>query len=337
MNAVAVAADAVPERHYTHHTGRGATPHRSNPVVIHRELSSLDLQQRMRVAEYGTGSGYSGALIAELVGPEGEVISLDVDGFLTRWANAIHHERGLQNIRCHTADGTNGFPERAPYHRVVSWCTPPLLPKTWVDYLVDGGLIVAPLPIANVPNTTVVTTIRVTDGEPRVEAITGGCYIEATSSPKTSLDVPTRWVDWEYRLPGASWISITWRADDDDHHTGARSALDLLLKEGHTEPYGAGELDWLSWRTFAAARGDQGLTMAGLRPDLWAIGHTTPDTAAVIQQDGTIIADTPNSPSLAVLREWLTAWEKAQRPSPEAYTPRLVGNREDGWELRLSL
>lgn len=85
MNAVALAAEQVPERHYTHHEGRGPTPHRSNPSVIHRELTTLDLQQHMRVAEYGTGSGYSTELIARLVGPGGEVTSVDIDAYLTRW------------------------------------------------------------------------------------------------------------------------------------------------------------------------------------------------------------------------------------------------------------
>ncbi|MGO4750784.1 protein-L-isoaspartate(D-aspartate) O-methyltransferase, partial [Streptomyces sp. 2MCAF27] len=109
MSAIALAAESVPERHYTHHEGRGATPHRSNPAVIHRELGTLEVGPGLNVAEFGTGSGYSGALLSQLVGPSGKVTSLDIDAYLTRWANLIHHERGLGNIRCHTADGTAGF------------------------------------------------------------------------------------------------------------------------------------------------------------------------------------------------------------------------------------
>ncbi|MGO4425213.1 protein-L-isoaspartate O-methyltransferase, partial [Streptomyces sp. MCAF7] len=161
MSAIALAAESVPERHYTHHEGRGATPHRSNPAVIHRELGTLEVGPGLNVAEFGTGSGYSGALLSQLVGPSGKVTSLDIDAYLTRWANLIHHERGLGNIRCHTADGTAGFPAHAPYDRMVAWCTPPLLPQAWVDQVVDGGLIVTPLPIASVPNMTVVAKIRV--------------------------------------------------------------------------------------------------------------------------------------------------------------------------------
>ncbi|MEU8968189.1 methyltransferase domain-containing protein [Streptomyces monashensis] len=335
MTAVADAATTVPERHYTHHGGRGATPHRSNPVVIHREITTLDVQPGMNIAEFGTGSGYSGALLAELAGPTGTVTSLDIDSYLVKWANLIHHERGLGNIRCHVADGTAGFPDKAPYDRVVAWCTPPLLPKAWVDQVADGGLIVAPLPIAPVPNMTVVTKVRVTGGQPVVEAVFTGGYIEATASPKDNLDLPGRWVDWEKRVPTPSWISIAWREQDDHLHTGARSTLDLLLKDAHTEPYAAGDVDWPSWRTFAAHLADPQLTMAGLTPDLWAIGHSTPATAAVIQQDGTILADCPDSPSLAALRGWLTAWERADRPAPETYAPSFV-RTDGGWHLRLS-
>ncbi|MFC8708845.1 MULTISPECIES: protein-L-isoaspartate O-methyltransferase [unclassified Streptomyces] len=338
--AVLSAAEAVPERHYTHHEGRGPTPHRSNPLVIHRELTTLDVHAGMNVAEFGTGSGYSGALLAELVGPTGTVTSLDIDDYLVRWANLIHHERGLEHVRCHTADGTAGFPEQAPYDRLVAWCTPPLLPKAWVDQVTDGGLIIAPLPIAAVPNMTVVAAIRVSGGEPVVEAVATGGYIEATASPKTDLDLPGRWVDWEMRVPAPAWISIAWRQEDDPLHTGARTALGRLLKDAHTEPYDGPEVDWPSWRTFAATLGDHRLTMAGLVPDLWAIGHTTATTAAVIQQDGAIRADCPDSPSLTVLRGWLAAWEEAGRPSPETYTPALApacdGHSQAGWDLRLS-
>ncbi|MFI0220805.1 hypothetical protein [Streptomyces lydicus] len=73
----------------------------------------LDLRQHIRVAEYGTGSGCSGGRISPLVGPDGEVPSLGIDHYLTRWAHVIHHERGLENIRCRTADGTEGFREGA--------------------------------------------------------------------------------------------------------------------------------------------------------------------------------------------------------------------------------
>ncbi|MGO4427229.1 methyltransferase domain-containing protein, partial [Streptomyces sp. MCAF7] len=102
---VAEAAENVPARHYTHHDERGHTVHRTNPVYVQRDVSSLDVTEGMNVLEIGTGSGYSGALLARLTGASGQVTSLDIDPYLTRWANLIHHRRGLDNIRCLTVDG----------------------------------------------------------------------------------------------------------------------------------------------------------------------------------------------------------------------------------------
>ncbi|MEU8710383.1 hypothetical protein [Streptomyces sp. NPDC048565] len=85
MSAVALATETVPERHYTHHEGRGATPHRSNPAAIHRELSTPGVEVGMNVVEFCTRSGYSAGLLAEPVGPTGQVTSLDIDTYLTRW------------------------------------------------------------------------------------------------------------------------------------------------------------------------------------------------------------------------------------------------------------
>lgn len=337
MPPIAEVAQTVPERHYTHHQGRGATPHRSNPAVIHRELTALRVSLGMRVLEVGTGSGYSGALLAELVGPTGQVTSLDIDPYLTRWTNLIHHERGIDNIRCHTVDGTAGFPGSAPYDRIVAWCTPPLLPAAWIDQLTDGGILVAPLPIAAVPGMTVVATIGVAGGQPQVLDVAHGGYIEATASPKSDLDLPGRWVDWEHRVPATSWISIAWREQDDWRHTGARTALDLLMNAKHREAYEGAPVDWHSWRTWAACAGDPQLTTASLADGLPALGHTTATTAAVLQQDGTILADTADSPSLAALQAWLAAWEEADRPAPADYKASLVpGQSAPGWDLRVT-
>lgn len=340
MNAVAAAAGRVPEQHYTHHESRGETVHRTNPAFIHRELEALDIHKGMKIAEIGTGSGLSGGLLAELVGPIGQVTSLDIDPYLTRWANHIHAERGLENIRCFATDGTAGYPDRAPYDRLVAWCTPPLLPTAWVNQVTDGGLIVATLPIAPLPNLTVGAVIRVSNGQPHAESVFPGSYIETGTSPRSDFSVPARWVDWENRVPATSWISIAWRNQDDWRNSGARGALERLREPSHTEPYAGKELDWASLRTYLAATATgHRLTMTELRPDILGLGRSTGDSAAVIEQDGTLRADAADSASLTVLRGWLAAWEDAGRPTPDTYTPALVPDAEGsitGWALRLA-
>ncbi|MET9293320.1 methyltransferase domain-containing protein [Streptomyces sp. NPDC003077] len=332
--------DQVPERHYTHHPDRGETPHRTNPIYVHRELETARVEPGMNVLEVGTGSGYSGALLSALVGTDGTVTSVDIDPYLTQWANHIHARRGLGNIRCHAADGTVGFPARAPYDRLLGWCSPPLLPTAWVEQVAERGRIVATLPIGPVPNLAIGAVITVTAGQPHVERLFPGAYIETGAAPRHNFDVPARWADWERRVPAPAWVSIAWRAEDDWRHNGARTVLDRLLQPGHTEPYAGPDIAWGSWRTWAAATGDSRLTMTELTLDTLGLGHSTPTSAAVLQTDGTILADAPDSPSLTTLRTWITAWEKAGRPAPDTYTPTLVpadhGQGVTGWDLRLS-
>ncbi|WP_182607799.1 hypothetical protein [Streptomyces alkaliphilus] len=70
-----------------------------------------------------------------------------------------------------------------------------------------------------------------------------------------------------------------------------------------------------------------------------AFGHSTPISAAVLTRDGQIVADAPNSPSLAVVRGWIEGWRAAGRPSRGDYTPVLVpvdGPDGSGWDLRLT-
>ena len=61
--------------------------------------------------------------------------------------------------------------------------------------------------------------------------------------------------------------------------------------------------------------------MVGLAPELLAFGHSTPESAAVVTQDGRILADAPHSPSLTILRGWITNWIAAGRPAASP-TPR---------------
>jgi protein-L-isoaspartate(D-aspartate) O-methyltransferase len=331
----------VPTDFYTHHPERGETVHRSAPESIHRELTSLDVPAGARVLEIGTGSGYSGALLAELAGPHGTVVSVDVDPHLVGWANLLHYQRGLTTVRCHHADGMTGYPPHAPYDRIAVWCTPPRLPTAWVDQLAPGGRIVACLPVAALPSTTVIATILVTDGLPHVQDITFGGYAQCTTGAVADVQtIPPRWVDWCIPYPLPSWIAIAWRADDDWLHTGARTALDRLLYPGHTDTYERAPVDWRSWNAYTAVLADPRLSAVALRGETRGIGHTTPTSAAVIQTDGTILADSPGSPSLQVLREWLQRWERAGRPAAGAFTTVLVPHDNDGlagWDLRMSL
>jgi protein-L-isoaspartate(D-aspartate) O-methyltransferase len=331
---------AVSAQSYTHHERYGETMHRSQPESIRRELAALQVRAADRVLEIGTGSGYSGALLAQLCGPHGRVTSIDISAELVSRATAIHAERGVTGVDCHVGDGLAGYPAAAPFHRAVSWCAPPRLPKAWTRQVVDGGRIVACLPIATLPSTTLIATITVAAGQPRVEAVAGGGYAQSTPvAVDDALTVPGRWVDYCDRQPDPSWIGICWRAADDAQHTGARTALQQLLHPGHTETHRQMSEDWRSWYTWTAALGDPQLSLVSLRNEIRGLGHTTADgSAAVILTDGTVLADSPTSPSLHALWAWLDRWKHAGRPAPESFPCTLVprdGPDLAGWDLRV--
>ncbi|MFI1801504.1 hypothetical protein ACH427_29770 [Streptomyces sp. NPDC020379] len=145
-------------------------------------------------------------------------------------------------------------------------------------------------------------------------------------------------MDWENRVPATSWISLAWRDQDDWKNSAAHATLDKLLDPGHTEQYQGRAIDWSSLRLWLAATGVR-LTMAELAEDVPGLGHSTRHSVAVIQEDGTILADCAGSGSLTVLRGWLAAWEDAGRPGLDAYVPTLVPDMDadvPGWDLRLS-
>ncbi|MEU7171537.1 methyltransferase domain-containing protein [Micromonospora tulbaghiae] len=290
--------------------------------------------------EIGTGTGYSGALLAIRAGASGRVTSVDISEDLVGWATRLHQRRGVTTITCHTADGLNGYPPHAPYQRIAAWCAPPRLPRAWVEQLTPDGRIVACLPIAEQPCTTLIATITLSAGQPHVETVTFGGYAQSTATAvDDALTLPGRWVDHHTGHPQPAWVSIGWREHDDPHHTGARAALNLLRRPGHTETYQRAPLDWLSWTAYSVIVGGSQRSFVALDDGRRGIGHTTASTAAIILADGTILADTADSPSLAALRTWLNHWEQAGRPGPDWFGISLVPNEEDelpGWDLQIT-
>lgn len=125
-------------------------PQSTNPATIATMLRLLDLQEGMRVLEIGTGSGYSGALLARVVGQAGSVTSVDIDRDLTRRATRLHEHAGNRHVEVHTGDGFLGRADAAPYDRIVGWTTPHVLPNAWVAQTTEDGVIVTPVAIADV-------------------------------------------------------------------------------------------------------------------------------------------------------------------------------------------
>lgn len=137
---------------YCFESGR-QLPQTSAPGVIAEVLRLLAVSAAERVMEVGTGSGYSTALLAELVGPRGQVVSIDVDAEMTSRAARLLQRDGYAQVEVLTADGRAGLAERAPYHRIVAWAAvlDSVIPSAWIDQLAVGGVLVLPMRLQDRP------------------------------------------------------------------------------------------------------------------------------------------------------------------------------------------
>lgn len=111
-------------------------------------LEQAEIEPGMRVLEIGSG-GYNAALIAELVGPEGSVTSVDIDPEIVARAHTCLQAAGYERVRVVQADAEHGVPEHAPYDRIIvtvgAWDIPP----AWIDQLSERGRVVVPLRFAS--------------------------------------------------------------------------------------------------------------------------------------------------------------------------------------------
>jgi len=114
----------------------------SQPYIVALMTEALQLSGRERVLEIGTGSGYQTALLAEL---SGEVISLERHADLSRSAERALRECGYQNVTLHVSDGTLGWPDRAPYDRILVAAAASQVPPALAAQLAEGGILVIPI------------------------------------------------------------------------------------------------------------------------------------------------------------------------------------------------
>jgi protein-L-isoaspartate(D-aspartate) O-methyltransferase len=120
--------------------GQGQTI--SQPYVVALMTEKLEVAERDKVIEIGTGSGYQTAVLARLCR---RVFSIERHRELLRDAEHRFAELRLGNIICRFGDGTKGWPEQAPYERVIVTAASAEIPTTLVDGLAPGGILVAPV------------------------------------------------------------------------------------------------------------------------------------------------------------------------------------------------
>ncbi|MEU3351318.1 protein-L-isoaspartate(D-aspartate) O-methyltransferase [Streptomyces sp. NPDC037389] len=115
----------------------------SQPTVMAHMLEALDAEDGDSVLEAGLGTGYNAALLSHRFGSD-RVFSMDVDPVLVGTAAACLHSAGFTPTVT-TRDGMTGWPEHAPYDRLIATFGVPRVPTAWIDQVRPGGVIVANL------------------------------------------------------------------------------------------------------------------------------------------------------------------------------------------------
>jgi len=118
----------------------------SQPTVVAIMTDALQLHGSERVLDVGTGSGYQAAVLAKLAR---EVYSIEIVAALAAQARARLAALGYANIHVKDGDGYRGWPEHAPFDRIVLTAAPPELPPALIEQLAEGGILVAPLGAAD--------------------------------------------------------------------------------------------------------------------------------------------------------------------------------------------
>jgi len=114
----------------------------SQPYMVALMTDALDLTGAQHVLEVGTGSGYQTAILAELAG---DVVTVERHVELSRTASETLASLGYENIRCAVGDGTLGWPEAAPYDRILVTAMARQCPPALWQQLIDGGVLVMPI------------------------------------------------------------------------------------------------------------------------------------------------------------------------------------------------
>lgn len=114
----------------------------SQPYVVAYMTEALGVEPGHKVLEIGTGSGYQAAVLARL---GREIFTIEIIPQLARSAEAVLRDAGYTNVHVREGDGYAGWPEQAPFDRIMVTAAPAEVPAPLLDQLAVGGRLVIPV------------------------------------------------------------------------------------------------------------------------------------------------------------------------------------------------
>lgn len=129
----------------------------SQPLVVAEMIQHAVPSTDGRVLDVGTGSGYQAAILAELYE---RVYTVEIVEPLQRGAQKVLGQLGYTNIEYRLGDGSQGWPEHAPYDAIVVAAAPRAIPPALIEQLAPGGRLVIPVGTARKQHLTVVEKLQ---------------------------------------------------------------------------------------------------------------------------------------------------------------------------------
>ncbi|MDQ0416593.1 protein-L-isoaspartate(D-aspartate) O-methyltransferase [Croceifilum oryzae] len=302
--------------------GRQVTQSTAN-FAIRKGLEMLDVQEGDHVLEIGTGSGFSGALLSQLVGIRGSVVSVDIEPELTKRARELCKRNNIHNTLFITGDGRNGYDSQKPYDRIIAWTTPPAFPAAWKEQIRENGIIVAPFQVLPMARGTVTVRIRNKNGLLHGEAVSGDGYIMMYSEPVKDINLSGEKI--HASLVGDEdhpvWASSEWMEKGVSNQEWTEIFYRSQLE---TSPF---EESGRDIRAYLLGTNPDGFTYA-FHPDYgYWVGYSSPDGFALVcdhEPNQWMISDQEHAD---VLKSWWNDWNDIGCPSYEQLQPFFVGNK----------
>ena len=220
----------------------------SSPFIVSFMTESLDPQPTDKVLEIGTGSGFQAAVLSPLVK---EVYTIEIVESLGKKAQRVLERLDYDNVHVKIGDGFLGWPEHAPFDKIIVTCSPEKVPTPLVEQLREGGRMVIPVgeryqqtlysftkkdgklekealrPTLFVPMTGTAEDARAVKPDPANPRIVNGDF-EAASSDDTMVPgwYYGRQLQWDIKSDGTRYVTFTNREQGRSSHLLQGFALD---------------------------------------------------------------------------------------------------------------
>ena len=114
----------------------------SQPYIVGYMSEALQVKPESKVLEIGTGSGYQAAILGELAK---DVYTIEIVPELARRSKDLLARLGYKNIHVRAGDGYRGWPEAAPFDRIIVTAAPDHVPQPLIEQLAVGGRMILPV------------------------------------------------------------------------------------------------------------------------------------------------------------------------------------------------